>query len=382
MKVISIVALLAALGACADAPRGDATPEVSMPLRTIEARDTVAECRECRIVLDSIASIGLETDSVVPSDPADIVEGVDQAFYVTTMTERARVGVYDWQGKLVRLLGRTGEGPGELKAAISVAASRDSFLAVLDYSRILWYSLGGGEPITRVLPIPIAEFRTIALPGRGLVVAAEQRMPGRAFLYVDTLGVMHPFGDSLKAPRSGLEEYMPHSLTVRDRSGFFAMPYYVTPRLDEWELSGKLVRRYELPAPWFEPYTRDRLRDLGRLGPRGMRIAISNGAWRDANGLLWTIATVPDPRWKIVADTGDKDERGEVHAPYWGYDRRQVQDAVIAVYRLTDSSVTLVASQRVDFPLSRFLSDSVVAERKYIDRGAPVFNLFRYRLVR
>ncbi|MES2305613.1 MAG: hypothetical protein V4558_08900 [Gemmatimonadota bacterium] len=375
--------LLAITGCSTGAPRSATNGAASsgvIPEQIISARDTTPACPQCVIALDSLTTLGLEDDSVTPRDPTSVVQGADQLFYVAPMSEQGRVGVYGWDGHLVRLLGRTGDGPGELRWAASVAAAPDGSLGVLDFNRILWYPLLGGAPITQVLDQPLGEFRTLALPGRGLVVATEQSMPGRAFVYVDSLGNRRDFGDSLKARATVGDGFAPHSLAASGGGHFYAMPWYNTPRIDEWDTNGRLLRRYQLPAPWFTPYGIEPLRELQRVGVRGLRLAISSSAWRDRAGLLWTITNVADPRWKVVADIGQKDELGARQPLLSGYDKRLVQDAIIAVYRVTDTSVALVASRRVDMPLSRFLSDSVVAERTQAGREDVGFNLFRYRL--
>jgi hypothetical protein len=231
------------------------------------------------------------------------------------------------------------------------------------------------------LSSPNPETRTIALPGRGLVVAVEQSTPGRAFEFIGASGEQTRFGDSLKVRAQVGAGYVPHWLAAVSKDRFFAMPLYNEALIDEWETSGRFLRRYRLPAPWFIPYGLGPLKELQQSGIRGTRIAMSGGVWRDATGRLWTITNVPDPKWRSRSDSGIRDEHGNRYVQLWGFDRREVLDAIVAVYALTDTSVVLVASGRFAMPLSRFLSDSVVVERRYVDREVISFNLFRFRLV-
>ena len=361
-------------------------PVFADTIAAVTNNDTIPLCSTCRIVVDSITSIGTANDSVFAPPPTGIVEGSDQAFYVARVSTQGRVARYDWHGQLSRLLGRTGDGPGELRWAMAVATSSDSFLAVLDYRRIVWFPLPDGPAITEVLLPPIAELRSIALPGRGFVAAVVQDRSLRSFIYRGPDGTNRTFGDSGGQPDSRTMERhegdRSHWLAAIDANRFWAMPEFFEPSVEEWSTNGTLVRRYRPPAPWFAPYGPDMLRQLAANGIRAVPLAMSKAVWRDSHGRMWTLTQVPDPHWRVQRGIGiELDEHGERHATLWGFDRRKVVDGIIAVYQVTDSSIALIASRRVDMPLTAILSDSIAVESVYPSVDVMTFNVFRFRLV-
>ena len=352
----------------------------------ITNNDTLPLCGTCRIVVDSVTSIGTANDSVFARPPTGIVEGSDQAFYVAALSAPGRIARYDWHGHLDKLLGRTGDGPGELRWAMAVSATADSFLAVLDYRRIVWFPLPDGPVITEALLPPIAEFRAIALPRRGFVAAVVQDRSLRTFIYRGPDGTSRTFGDSSGPPDSHMMERQEgdrsHWLTALDSNRFWAMPEFFESSVEEWSTDGALLRRYRPPAPWFVPYGPEMLKQLGSSGIRAVPLAMSKAVWRDSQGRMWTLTQVPDPHWRVQRDAGaELDERGERHATLCCFDRRKVVDGIIAVYQVTDSSIALIASRRVDMPLVGILSDTIAVEGVYPSADVMTFNVFRFRLV-
>jgi hypothetical protein len=345
------------------------------------------ECLDCRITLEPLGTIGSVNDTVHPVFGATVSQGTDQRFYVAKISERGRVGVYSMAGDLIEILGRYGEGPGEMRTVSTHATTADSELVVLAAARILRFPLPSGEPRSRLIPYFLNLPKMIALPGGGLVV--NNRHPNaRNFVYFgpEDSDIL-TFGDSTGASsRDGSDPVRREALGLQllapvDSAHFWSVRQFFSPVLDEWGIDGRLLRRYQLPAPWFAEYGTDEFQSFIREGIRVSPIPIVTGIHRDSDGRLWTVTQVADPDW-TAPDSAEQARRedGGLQAVPWGFDLRPVVDAIIAVYDISPAGAKLVATGRFDIPIRGILSDSIAYDEEIPERDVMTFSLYRFRM--
>jgi hypothetical protein len=361
----------------------------------VEAGDTltrnplsdVPSCRQCRISISPIAEIGSVEDTVVPVVLADVAEGMDQHFYVGPVSEPSKVAEFGWDGSLIRLIGHRGKGPGELTGIGHVVATSDSLIGAFSINRIVWFPLSGQPPITETVAQPLDDARLVGLAGRR-VVGSNRSSNLRTFVAYGPDGRGRTFGDTNGFDPAGPRTFrsgMGSRWLADAGSGIWTVSEYFAPIFEQWSFDGHRTRRLRLPASWFTPYGPDQLNKLAQFGIRSVPIATTKSAWRSRDGYLWTITQVPDRKWRFSLDSATTPpgltRTGRPIRSFYGFDRDLVLDAVLAVYSVTDSTATLIASQQVDQALTQFLSDSVIAQETYPDGLSSTIRLFRFRLI-
>lgn len=112
-----------------------------------------------------------ETDTLFLSRPSHMVLGARGHVYVTEARE-ARVLDIGPSGRIERVFGRNGRGPGEFVSPTSMAASGDTLLAVYDHAtkRITFIDIAGWR-LRRVSPLLTQGPPVIKFAGRDLLVS-------------------------------------------------------------------------------------------------------------------------------------------------------------------------------------------------------------------
>jgi hypothetical protein len=389
---IGLAILTSWLAGCSKSPsqRVSAIPRVGSLLYsdTITAVTPTTDrpaCPRCEILIDSIGSIGSETDSIYPQSFSQVIEGADDLYYVAPVSARSRIAVFNTRGELVRMQGHAGDGPEELRQIGAIAPTKDSQLVVLSGVRFVYFAAGGRPVATKPLPQWLTQPRMVVQPDGTIIVATGSPELRNFEAYSPATGRVVTFGDStaMGADSSWQRNaLLTRWIALANGGSFLSIPEKLTTVVDQWTESGQFVRRYRLPAPWYGKTEERDLDDLRKYGIRGSRAALTTAIWADSRGLLWTLTSIRDPRWQLEKGVDSSTGHGAEprQAGYWGFDRRKVRDGVIAVYALTDSSVRLISSRQVDIPFSSFLSDSVLTETVYADRNFTTYNLFRFRL--
>ena len=385
--------ILAVLASCSPAPVAEPAEMSHLgPLINadtfpiIEPISPIAVCGACRFEVDSVTTLGSDADTVYYNNPATVVHAADSQFYIAPVSIRGTVAQYDQRGSFVRLLGRHGRGPGEMNLPSGLALT-DSSLVVFDFSRLVTFALDGSDTTTMRVDPPVGEYDNIALPGGTYVSAAIQRPTTRNLIVIHPDGRSVTFGDSVFYDGAGEAEQRRAAESYRiiapfDSSRFLTMLRVFSPTIERWNTGGALEARYRLTAPWFPEYGVKELEEFRLHGRQKSAIARAQALRVDEQGRLWTLVWVKDSFWNDQQEipTVAVEGGGPRVRQYWGFDRRKVEDAILAVYYLSDSGATLLASTRFDIPFSRFVSDSLVIEEVDIDRGLMKFNVFKIRL--
>lgn len=382
--------LLAPLHACApsaDSNQNAATaaPQPPDTLPTLVAISTEPTCPRCTIEIDSVATIGLSTDSVFPMDFAFIVEGADQHFYVAPLSDGMKIGKYDGEGDLQTIFAGRGEAPHQFRALSEMAASPDSMLLILGINRATWYRLDSLTATHQQLSATLNQARALAFRAHHFVATNSGGMPGE-LLYSEPppngtqLGVSLTPSHSEFGTVAGLRML---SHITGDEREWLTISQFFSPTVDVWR-GAQRVRHVRLPAPWYRVYDGLEPWKPTRHGvPAGELITSTQSIWRDKHGLVWTITSLPDadlPPDYLHTDRSLVTSKESDAPPPRSRPIREQSDAIVAVYALSDSTITLIASHRFDQNVNRFLSDSVLSESTNPEPGLTRFILYRFRL--
>jgi len=133
IRVLAIVAL-AACGADRPTPARSEPP--AEPDSILARPDRAAVCRSCKLIAEPLFYVGRaahETGGI--TEWSEMNWGADGRLYVSSPAEAGTIEVYDSTGLRVQVIGRKGEGPGELRAATAASAFADGTIVVVDRMR-------------------------------------------------------------------------------------------------------------------------------------------------------------------------------------------------------------------------------------------------------
>ena len=263
------------------------TPSISPTTGSLLAQEPervsgAVSCAECRITLDTVASIGGlhgQGLGVVTENSAVAMDGRGRVL-VSELREN-EFSVFDGSGRFIRTVGRRGEGPGEYGLGIRQIVVGPRFLHVFENHR--------GRTL---LDHDFNVVRTDRFPG--------QVHPGEA--YATALEDVVMMSD-IPTPESVGHNFHILSLSGETMSfgGNRAVGFYVTgDRETMWAQQGLVNRvvRWKLSATPQVVRTIDRTVEAFDRGPHDRRPGVASGGIRlDENGYLWIRWFTPDPEW-------------------------------------------------------------------------------------
>lgn len=133
MKSLMAAGIAFVLTAC-----GQSHPD-SVALETLMVHTSTGEedtCRRCTVRLDSVVVITQPPGATGgPIISSSLTVGPDHHYYLAPTAEPGTAEVYDSDGERIHILGREGDGPGELRAVIGAARLSDSLIVVVDRAK-------------------------------------------------------------------------------------------------------------------------------------------------------------------------------------------------------------------------------------------------------
>lgn len=324
-----------------------------------------SEC-DCRIELTRVISL---TDSLHPGLFAysPLVMRDSRGFwYATSNTDGLKqVGVFDQDGRLKKVLGGAGEGPGEFGHINHIVVGSGDTLYVYDHSLLRRTVFDPDHEFVRTDPIPAFMRQIVPLPSALMVVNSSIATRERVGWPLHTIGpdggVLHSFGADPPVSRPDRAVHEDRSIAL-DADGML----WVAPR-NTYELSTYSAvsarfepanRLYRRQVEWFQPWT-DRSPD-GRPRPSVAQIAFA----AEDPTLLWVLISVADPEWAPLRQP-TRSSQELVDSLY---------DSILEVIDVTSGSV--LASRRFGPTLSRLTFQGLIPALRIDDSHRVWMDIF------
>ncbi len=249
-------------------------------------------CSTCALAATRIGALGSINDPALLTIRSHAVTDLSQRVLVAPTAEPGRFAVYHWDGSFVRLVGRSGEGPGEFRAIDRVTTGPGDSIHVFDGSRWTLFPPGAEGPAVRTTRMDgylrgeplFLEEGTVVWPG-----LLDGRMDPFHLLSSDGARV-HSFGWAEDDPRPGNTVQQTRRVAPAVEPGRFWASRVNSYRVEEWDAaSGTLIRVLERTPSWFEPWEADPegVPPTELTNPRLLDIAV------DDLGRLWLLFMVP-----------------------------------------------------------------------------------------
>ena len=268
-----------------------AIAESNLAAQTIAGRS----CDGCRVSRSLVATLGDPTDSVLLG-ASSIAQRLATGGFVAFSGDNSQLMVFDPSGKLVRVAGRRGNGPGEFEIPGSWAVGLADSIFVRQRGRIDVFA--PDLRFVRSFPLtePVRGINSLTQLGDGSIVG-QWPSPGQS----DFLHVMSPTGQhrrSFGATRlpAGRCANCQSRIVRRGPGG---TEFIATDPgdfgVEVWTVMGALLRNFRVQSSWF-PSGR---REPSLAGSPPLPSIV--GATIDSQGVLWVAGSVPNSEWKPPA---------------------------------------------------------------------------------
>ena len=304
-------------------------------------------CARCSIELVRVATLGSAEDSVLLDGLSGAVAVTSRGEFLVPAASGFQIARFDASGRFVGAFGRRGPGPGEFRGINHVRVTRGDSVMVGD-ARNGVQLFDPRLKLARTIRVPNGtSFYTVLVRPSGELVRQVDRERlvitdpnGEA---VDTIRVTPAPGDARCGACNG--RALSQSIS-RDRFWSTISNQYMLELLD---LKGVVHQRLVRRPDWFQGWEASPQQEPGgaRTAPQPRLYSVR----QDSAGLLWALASVPDPKWKSAPG-------GVSVAAFAG-----TSDAMLAV--IDPLTGTVLAEHRFDEPLG------------FVGEGEPMIFLMR-----
>ena len=290
---------------------------------------------DCRIELEHVTRITDADDpGILPPETVWLQE-TEAGTFVSASLDETRIAEFGPDGRLVGVIGRAGEGPGEFGAVVTPIPGPGDTLFAPDLVQGRVTMFGPDRSLAGTLPMP---FRPdLAMPDGSFLVARQvgrREMIGYPMHVVDREGrVVRSFGTDEPQYRPDMDHILTRNVAPGQDGTVWAMApaRYI---LERWDPStGELLQSTRIRSDWFrestEPYTDETVRPP----------PLVDGLWEDEDGLVWTIVQDADVDWEPPPWANE-------HRPIDLQEHNRTYDSVIEV--VDPGSGRVLASRRFD----------------------------------
>lgn len=267
-----------------------------VPGTTVELRSE--PCATCRIELQEVAHIRSGEGGTTPrlSRYASMAVRSDGTIIVGSPPTGGQVFEFAPSGRFVRVLGSTGNEPGELRAVTSISLGAGDTTFIFDgISRRMNRVGPSGQYIDQTLlpggissAVPIGDrrlFASAAIPTRAAA--------GYPLHVIDTLGLIASFGDEASY-RRGIERRDMLRQLASGSGGRVWVAHFTMYRIGLWTVGGDWTGDMVRNVDWFPPVD-TAPRQAAQVVRRPATIA---GVFDDRAGRLWVFVTLADEAWR------------------------------------------------------------------------------------
>lgn len=339
----------------------------------VQARQASSGCAPCKIRMERIATISETTaPGMLGSVHAVAVDDRDRIL-VTSRHATSQVDVFDFSGRFVQSVGRSGEGPGEFRDINLIVPVRER-IHVFDQGNVRWTTLDSELDIVGQNALPHRPLAAAFWKDSLILNAAESSQERTGY----TLHVLsrearmtRSFAYDSSATRHDIPYAGERELTVCPGSGALYVAEKRQYRITRYSVRDAPVR-ISRNVSWFRPHFRAPRFQPDDGAPPPVLLAIRC----DVDGLLWVIINVADENWRTSLRPAPPGPHGP--GRYTAADKDRYFDSVIEV--LDPETGRIVAAGRTDYYIGYFPADDIVASYRESENGRPLLALWRVEL--
>ena len=316
---------------------GSATSAFPIALLCVVVAGCVAEGHPpeaaVQIELEHIARItDVDEPGILPTDMVWLQE-TEAGTFVSASLDMTQITEFGPDGRLARVFGRAGRGPGEFNRLLTLIPGPGDTLFAPDMGTGRVTIFGPDRAVVGTFPMP-SLLPDLVMPDGAILVASQigrRETIGYPMHVVDREGrVVRSFGTNQPQYRPDLE----HILTRKVALSQDGMVWAMAPArylLERWDPStGEQLQSIQIRSDWFHESIKPT--DLAVYPPSRVE-----GLWEDEDGLVWTIVRDADVDWKPPPGANE-------HLPFDLREYNQLFDWVIEV--VDPRSGRVLASRR------------------------------------
>jgi hypothetical protein len=313
-----------------------------------EGRVTLIEgpssCRPCEIVVEQTAVLGGSANFAFAGLLQSLAVDRQGRFYVVGIEPAGAISVFEPGGRLLRVLGRKGNGPAEFIEPARILIDALDSVYVVDVGQRRTAVFSPNHTFVRSFRLPMGPWKAVLLRDRSLLMNARVSTPeeiGLVFHRVSLDGVsLSSFGDARSVV--GLDDQIVElrELATSSKGGFWAarLNRY---QFEYWPAGGSAPVKFERRVDWFPSWERS----PGPVTAVRPKPAVA-GLREDTAGFLWVCVAVPSSRWQPASKAPTSGEGGNLPSLV---DFAKAYDTMLELIDPTTARV--VTSRRIPFAL-------------------------------
>jgi hypothetical protein len=338
-----------------------------------------SKCNPCALHIAKVGTIGSVNDAVLFGPQSRLAMLPTGKIVVAPTFSPKESAIADSLNALIRPFGRAGEGPGELISVSGPSVWAGDSVLLLESTQLTFLSTHTGTGRTAHLGRQLASREFAALPSQGRIVLNNAFAESSQFLVFDAAGeLLSEMGlpGNLSAIRS--DPYPRTSVIGKaTASGLFWFgPSRYEHRFYLMGAAGDTLRRIEGTSKWFVPFDSVALYSSLRAGQsKAKPLPYLKSIRETSDGLLWAIYATGARDWSAKSGDGSSGQLGSHRSV--SYERTGF-DGVIEVFDPVNGQ--LVAATWVSLPVTGFLNDTLIYDRREDVDGAWKFDVYRFFL--
>ena len=343
---------------------GCASPEAPAS----ERNGCLSQC----IVLSRKVILGNETDSIWATGESVAVQTADGRYIVGPTDHPGSFIVYSKEGVLQRTFGRSGKGPGEYSDLLMLIRGTDNTISVIDMLQSRRTILSSSFEPLHVHSVPFQTFGASQGPTQ-LWVQSDIRSPALIGLPVHSISntgsITQSFGSDGRYTNSETDGIKPIAAAV---DGGVWVGDRTSYRFIKFDKFYKQVASVAVKSDLF-----DVPKDADPKRPKPVLASLHE----DAQGRLWSIVVVPDPRWKPRGLPATRAERIRI-----GESRMTIAQVIEQrdwILEVIDPATSRrLGSYRSDGPIRQSPGDDNIYAKEEGSNGRIVFTVYERTLVK
>lgn len=330
-----ILAILSIIGASLPVVQA----QTQAPEKIIQSR---IDCSRCEIRVVPLIVLGDTSGPGELSQPARQVVLDDRGRYYVSFATQTGPLVFDSRGRFQGTIGRAGDGPGEFRTMLIAEVARDTAwiidginarLSAMRYDGSAWrYAASWQRPGMPVVPFAVSRLLSGTLMMNGSIATAERI--GFPLHLMDTSGAIRSFGTLNPVLRPGATALGMRKLWPSSQGGVW-VAHASRFQFEHYDVTGRMTGHWSRPVDWFLPHDGSQLLGPEEKPPSPRLSAIAE----DAQGLIWILVAVPDPRYREAFATHMGPGRIDI------VNRDLLSDTIIEIYDLRAGA--LLATKRI-----------------------------------